>query len=69
MESVLVKLTTRLTKEKLTNENLENFIDNFNLPVKKDSLDNPDYLELDKKDKDYMLQRRIALGGFLLQKS
>ena len=51
--------------KKLTNENLENFIDNFNLPVKKDSLDNPDYLELDKKDKDYMLQRRIALGGFL----
>ena len=65
MESVLVKLTTRLTVKKNCNENLENFIDNFNLPVKKDSLDNPDYLELDKKDKDYMLQRRIALGGFL----
>ena len=39
--------TTHQVK-KLTKENLENFIDKFNLPVKKNNLDNPDFLDLSK---------------------
>ncbi len=53
--------------KKLTRENLEDFIQKFNLPVTKDSLDSPDFLNLNKnkKVKDYLLSRRKELGGFL----
>ena len=53
--------------KKLTKENLEDFIDKFNLPIKKESLDNPNFLTLnrDKKVKEYLLARREELGGLL----
>ncbi len=58
--------TTHQVK-KLTKENLENFIDKFNLPVKKNNLDNPDFLDLTKHEElnNYLHKRRKALGGFI----
>ena len=58
--------TTHQVK-KLTKENLENFIDKFNLPVKKNNLDNPDFLDLSKHKElnNYLHERRKALGGFI----
>ncbi|MEC7479368.1 MAG: pyruvate dehydrogenase (acetyl-transferring), homodimeric type, partial [Pseudomonadota bacterium] len=58
--------TTHQVK-KLTKENLENFIDKFNLPVKKNNLDNPDFLDLSKHKElnSYLHERRKALGGFI----
>ena len=56
--------TTHQVK-KLTKENLENFIDKFNLPVKKNNLENPDFLDLSKHKElnNYLHERRKALGG------
>ena len=61
--------TTHQVK-KLTKENLENFIDKFNLPVKKNNLDNPDFLDLSKHKElnNYLHERRKALGGFIPQR-
>ena len=58
--------TTHQVK-KLTKENLENFIEKFNLPVDKANLDNPDFLDLStQKDlNDYLHERRKKLGGYL----
>ena len=58
--------TTHQVK-KLTKENLENFIDKFNLPVKKSNLENPDFLDLSKHKElnNYLHERRKALGGFI----
>ena len=58
--------TTHQVK-KLTKENLENFIDKFNLPVKKNNLENPDFLDLSKHKElnNYLHERRKALGGFI----
>ena len=58
--------TTHQVK-KLTKENLENFIEKFNLPVNKANLDNPDFLDLSsQKDlNDYLHERRKKLGGYL----
>ena len=58
--------TTHQVK-KLTKENLENFIDKFNLPVKKNNLDNPNFLDLSKHKElnNYLHERRKALGGFI----
>ena len=58
--------TTHQVK-KLTKENLENFIDKFSLPVKKNNLDNPDFLDLSKHKElnNYLHERRKALGGFI----
>ena len=55
--------TTHQVK-KLTKENLENFIDKFNLPVKKNNLENPDFLDLSKHKElnNYLHERRKALG-------
>ena len=61
--------TTHQVK-KLTKENLENFIDKFNLPVKKNNLENPDFLDLSKHQElnNYLHERRKALGGFIPQR-
>ena len=61
--------TTHQVK-KLTKENLENFIDKFNLPVKKNNLENPDFLDLSKHKElnNYLHERRKALGGFIPQR-
>ena len=61
--------TTHQVK-KLTKENLENFIDKFNLPVQKNNLDNPDFLDLSKHKElnNYLHERRKALGGFIPQR-
>ena len=58
--------TTHQVK-KLTKENLENFIDKFNLPVKKNNLENPAFLDLSKHKElnNYLHERRKALGGFI----
>ena len=61
--------TTHQVK-KLTKENLENFIDKFDLPVKKNNLENPDFLDLSKHKElnNYLHERRKALGGFIPQR-
>ena len=61
--------TTHQVK-KLTKENLENFIDKFDLPVKKNNLENPDFLDLSKHKElnNYLHERREALGGFIPQR-
>ena len=58
--------TTHQVK-KLTKENLENFIEKFDLPVNKKNLDNPDFLDLStqKELKEYLHDRRKKLGGYL----
>ncbi len=58
--------TTHQVK-KLTRENLENFIEKFDLPVNKKNLDNPDFLDLStqKELKEYLHDRRKKLGGYL----
>ena len=58
--------TTHQVK-KLTNENLKNFIDKFDLPIDKNNLDDPDFLTLeDFPDiQEYLITRRNELGGYL----
>ena len=58
--------TTHQVK-KLTEENLKDFIKNFNLPIDVKKLNNLDYLKLDTKGKEYkyLINQRKKLGGFL----
>ncbi len=58
--------TTHQVK-KLTNENLNDFIKKFNLPVTKKQLENLEYLKFGKQSKEYkyMISQREKLGGLL----
>ncbi len=58
--------TTHQVK-KLSDENLKDFIKNFNLPINKDQLKNLDYLEFKKTSSEYkyLLSQREKLGGIL----
>ena len=58
--------TTHQVK-KLTEENLKDFIKNFNLPIDSKKLNNLDYLKLGKNSKEYkyLVNQREKLGGFL----
>jgi pyruvate dehydrogenase E1 component len=58
--------TTHQVK-KLTEENLNDFIKNFNLPIDSKKLKNLDYLKFSKKSREYkyLLKQREKLGGFL----
>ena len=53
--------------KKLTKDNLNSFIEKFNLPKEKIDVNNPDFIELDPKDElyEYLAERRNELGGFL----
>ena len=53
--------------KKLSKENLEHFINYFNLPKDEINLDNPEFLDLsfDEDLQNYLLERRQILGGFL----
>jgi len=56
--------TTHQVK-KLTNENLNDFIKKFNLPINKNQLENLEYLSFKKNSKEYkyLISRRDDLGG------
>ena len=58
--------TTHQVK-KLTEENLKDFIKNFNLPISTKQLKSLDYLKLDKNSIEYkyLINQRKKLGGFL----
>ena len=58
--------TTHQVK-KLTEDNLKDFIKNFNLPIDSKKLKNLDYLKLDKSSDEYkyLINQRKKLGGFL----
>ncbi len=58
--------TTHQVK-KLTEENLKDFIENFNLPIDVNKLNNLEYLKLDKNSIEYkyLINQRKKLGGFL----
>ena len=58
--------TTHQVK-KLTEENLKDFIKNFNLPIDSKKLTNLDYLNFDKSSNEYkyLVNQRKKLGGFL----
>ena len=58
--------TTHQVK-KLTDENLKDFIKNFNLPIDSKKLKNLDYLKLSKNSYEYkyLINQREKLGGFL----
>ena len=58
--------TTHQVK-KLTEENLKDFIKNFNLPIDAKNLNKLDYLTLNKSSKEYkyLINQRNKLGGFL----
>ena len=58
--------TTHQVK-KLTEENLNDFIKNFNLPIDSKKLKNLEYLKFDKKSREYkyLVKQREKLGGFL----
>ena len=58
--------TTHQVK-KLTEENLKDFIRNFNLPIDEKNLNKLDYLKLNKKSREYkyLINQRNKLGGFL----
>ncbi len=58
--------TTHQVK-KLTNDNLKDFIKNFNLPVDSENLNKLDYLNFNKNSKEYryLINQRNKLGGFL----
>ena len=52
--------------KKLSKENLQDFVEHFNLPISEKELDNPSYLSLDsKEEKKYLINQRKKLGGFL----
>ena len=52
--------------KKLSKENLQDFVEHFNLPITEKELDNPSYLSLDsKEEKKYLINQRKKLGGFL----
>ncbi len=58
--------TTHQVK-KLTDENLKDFIKNFNLPIDSKKLKNLDYLKFSKNSSEYkyLVNQREKLGGFL----
>ena len=58
--------TTHQVK-KLTEENLKDFIRNFNLPIDDIKLDDLSFLKFDEKSEEYkyLINRRKKLGGFL----
>ena len=58
--------TTHQVK-KLSEENLNDFIKKFNLPINKKEINNLDYLEFKKNSKEYkyLISQREKLGGFL----
>ena len=58
--------TTHQVK-KLTEENLKDFIKNFDLPIAAENLTNLDYLNFNKDTKEYkyLINQRKKLGGFL----
>ena len=58
--------TTHQVK-KLTEENLKDFIKNFNLPINDKKLNKLEYLTLDKSSSEfkYLINQREKLGGFL----
>ena len=58
--------TTHQVK-KLSDENLEDFIKKFNLPIQKKQLENLEYLSFDKNSEEfkYLISQREKLGGFL----
>ena len=58
--------TTHQVK-KLTEENLKDFIENFNLPIDDMKLKNLEYLKLSKNSREYkyLINQRKKLGGFL----
>ena len=58
--------TTHQVK-KLTQENIEGFVEKFDLPIDKNKLDNPNFLDLESHQdlKSYLHERRKALGGFV----
>ena len=58
--------TTHQVK-KLTEENLKDFINKFNLPIDNKKLKNLEYLKLNKNSKEYkyLINQRKKLGGFL----
>ena len=58
--------TTHQVK-KLTEENLNDFIKNFNLPIDSKKLKNLEYLKFSKKSREYkyLINQREKLGGFL----
>ena len=58
--------TTHQVK-KLTEENIKDFIKNFNLPINNKNLNNLNYLKLAKSSKEYkyLIHQRKKLGGFL----
>ena len=58
--------TTHQVK-KLTEENLNDFIKNFNLPIDSKKLKNLDYLKFSKNSSEYkyLVNQREKLGGFL----
>ena len=58
--------TTHQVK-KLSEENLKDFIKNFNLPIDAQKLKKLDYLEFNKSSKEYkyLVKQRQKLGGFL----
>ena len=62
--------TTHQVK-KLTQENLNDFIKKFNLPISAQNLKNLDYLKFDKKSQEYkyLTAQRKKLGGFLPKRS
>ena len=58
--------TTHQVK-KLTDENLKDFVKNFNLPIDEKMLDDLDYLTFNKNSDEYkyLISKREDLGGFL----
>ena len=58
--------TTHQVK-KLSEENLKDFIKNFNLPIDTENLGDLEYLKLTKSSKEYkyLISQRQKLGGFL----
>tara|TARA_B100002019_G_scaffold62783_1_gene53826 strand:- start:137 stop:2737 length:2601 start_codon:yes stop_codon:yes gene_type:complete len=53
--------------KKLTNENLNDFVKKFNLPISIEKLKNLEYLKFDKQSDEfkYLISQREKLGGFL----
>ena len=53
--------------KKLTKDNLNSFVEHFNLPKEQIDINDPDFIELDPKDElfEYLVERRNKLGGFL----
>ena len=58
--------TTHQVK-KLSNENLNDFIEKFKLPLNSEQLERLEYLKFEKgsKELNYLINQRVKLGGFL----